>query len=114
MSSRDWLEQAVALESDRFYFLFTLSTSAGYEDGGTEMEIFQSVRVVVKSLFVLLLCSVGDGRESELSYVTCGSLVKLLNTRHNVRLHSHDVKYGSGKLYFDIMHLQYHSQALDA
>ncbi|XP_077149540.1 stromal cell-derived factor 2-like protein 1 [Ranitomeya variabilis] len=29
-------------------------------------------------------------------YVTCGSVVKLLNTRHNVRLHSHDVKYGSG------------------
>ncbi|CAJ0964633.1 unnamed protein product [Ranitomeya imitator] len=28
-------------------------------------------------------------------YVTCGSVVKLLNTRHNVRLHSHDVKYGS-------------------
>ncbi|XP_078082044.1 stromal cell-derived factor 2-like [Mustelus asterias] len=32
---------------------------------------------------------------SELSYVTCGSVIKLLNTRHNVRLHSHDVKYGS-------------------
>lgn len=28
--------------------------------------------------------------------VTCGSVVKLLNTRHNVRLHSHDVRYGSG------------------
>ncbi|XP_043574423.1 stromal cell-derived factor 2-like [Chiloscyllium plagiosum] len=33
---------------------------------------------------------------SDLSYVTCGSVIKLLNTRHNVRLHSHDVKYGSG------------------
>ena len=29
-------------------------------------------------------------------YVTCGSALKLLNTGHNVRLHSHDVKYGSG------------------
>lgn len=29
-------------------------------------------------------------------YVTCGSVVKLLNTNYNVRLHSHDVKYGSG------------------
>lgn len=28
--------------------------------------------------------------------VTCGSVVKLLNVRHNVRLHSHDVRYGSG------------------
>lgn len=58
------------------------------------MEILQTVHVIVKSLFVLLLCSVCEGRESD--YVTCGSLVKLLNTRHNVRLHSHDVKYGSG------------------
>ncbi|CAG2162104.1 unnamed protein product [Oppiella nova] len=30
------------------------------------------------------------------SYVTCGSLIKLMNTNYNVRLHSHDVKYGSG------------------
>ncbi|KAJ7309075.1 hypothetical protein JRQ81_008373 [Phrynocephalus forsythii] len=28
--------------------------------------------------------------------VTCGSVVKLLNPRHGVRLHSHDVRYGSG------------------
>uniref|UniRef100_A0AAV2MNK7 MIR domain-containing protein n=1 Tax=Knipowitschia caucasica TaxID=637954 RepID=A0AAV2MNK7_KNICA len=37
-----------------------------------------------------------EARDSDLNLVTCGSLVKLLNTRHNVRLHSHDVKYGSG------------------
>ena len=29
-------------------------------------------------------------------FVTCGSSLKLLNTYNNVRLHSHDVKYGSG------------------
>ena len=29
-------------------------------------------------------------------YVTCGSVLKLQNTRNGVRLHSHDVKYGSG------------------
>lgn len=29
-------------------------------------------------------------------YVTCGSLVKLFNTDYRVRLHSHDVKYGTG------------------
>ena len=28
--------------------------------------------------------------------VTCGSTVKLMNSQHKVRLHSHDVKYGSG------------------
>nr|XP_028564304.1 stromal cell-derived factor 2 isoform X2 [Podarcis muralis] len=36
----------------------------------------------------------GDGSPSGL--VTCGSVVKLLNPRHGVRLHSHDVRYGSG------------------
>eukprot|EP00096_Caligus_rogercresseyi_P010667 TRINITY_DN3972_c0_g1_i1.p1 TRINITY_DN3972_c0_g1~~TRINITY_DN3972_c0_g1_i1.p1 ORF type:complete len:214 (+),score=74.60 TRINITY_DN3972_c0_g1_i1:76-717(+) len=28
--------------------------------------------------------------------VTCGSTIKLLNVHHKVRLHSHEVKYGSG------------------
>ncbi|GFY44230.1 stromal cell-derived factor 2 [Trichonephila inaurata madagascariensis] len=30
------------------------------------------------------------------SYVTCGSVIKLLNNHLKVRLHSHEVKYGSG------------------
>jgi len=30
------------------------------------------------------------------NYVTCGSVIKLLNTYHSVRLHSHEVQYGSG------------------
>lgn len=58
--------------------------------------MIHAVRGLVRSLLLLLLWSSCEGRESELNYVTCGSLVKLLNTRHNVRLHSHDVKYGSG------------------
>jgi len=29
-------------------------------------------------------------------FVTCGSAIKLANSDNNVRLHSHDVKYGSG------------------
>lgn len=62
------------------------------------MEIINAIHVFVKSLLFLLLWSNCEGRESELNFVTCGSLVKLLNTRHNVRLHSHDVKYGSGNL----------------
>lgn len=28
--------------------------------------------------------------------MTCGSIVKLMNTDLRLRLHSHDVKYGSG------------------
>ncbi len=34
--------------------------------------------------------------EFEYDYVTCGSVLKLINGRLGVRLHSHDVKYGSG------------------
>ena len=30
------------------------------------------------------------------SFVTCGSALKLLNTDFGVRLHSHEVRYGSG------------------
>lgn len=33
---------------------------------------------------------------SDFKYVTCGSVLKLHNPKHNVRLHSHEVKYGSG------------------
>ncbi|KAG8455915.1 hypothetical protein GDO86_001925 [Hymenochirus boettgeri] len=47
-------------------------------------------------LFVSCLCCWHLGLGNDIEYVTCGSVVKLLNTRHNVRLHSHDVKYGSG------------------
>lgn len=32
----------------------------------------------------------------EFKHVTCGSSVKLFNNRQGIRLHSHDVKYGSG------------------
>ena len=30
------------------------------------------------------------------SYVTCGSVIKLVNDNYKLGLHSHDVKYGSG------------------
>lgn len=56
-----------------------------------------SVNAALRVLVLVLgLWSGCETRESEQNLVTCGSLVKLLNTRHNVRLHSHDVKYGSG------------------
>jgi len=34
--------------------------------------------------------------ESELQYVTCGSIISLVHVPTNSRLHSHDVKYGGG------------------
>lgn len=30
------------------------------------------------------------------NHVTCGSVLKLLNVDYRIRLHSHDVKYGTG------------------
>lgn len=47
--------------------------------------------------FFFLLCALGRVKGAEVGAVTCGSVLKLLNTRHNVRLHSHEVKYGSGE-----------------
>ncbi|XP_016363109.1 stromal cell-derived factor 2-like protein 1 [Sinocyclocheilus anshuiensis] len=57
------------------------------------------LRVISVFLAVILVCFMFaqcGARDLDSSYVTCGSVVKLLNTRHSVRLHSHDVKYGSG------------------
>ncbi|XP_017779409.1 PREDICTED: stromal cell-derived factor 2 [Nicrophorus vespilloides] len=52
-------------------------------------------------LLMALICwitgnSVTYTQAAKQKYVTCGSLIKLLNTDHRVRLHSHDVKYGTG------------------
>jgi len=46
--------------------------------------------------FLFLITLTESAQKMNYEFVTCGSLIKLLNTRHNVRLHSHDVKYGSG------------------
>jgi len=51
---------------------------------------------VVIVLYVYLSFISLDIVEFHYDYVTCGSVLKLLNVRSNVRLHSHDVKYGSG------------------
>ncbi|XP_072921390.1 uncharacterized protein [Hemitrygon akajei] len=50
----------------------------------------------LQSMEFIIDWSSGDHKVSDLSYVTCGSVIKLLNTLRNVRLHSHEVKYGSG------------------
>ncbi|CAH0557963.1 unnamed protein product [Brassicogethes aeneus] len=49
--------------------------------------------------FTLIVCLAifpHFGEAAKQKYVTCGSVVKLLNTDYKVRLHSHDVKYGTG------------------
>lgn len=45
---------------------------------------------------VLLLLLLGQAYCRGPQQVTCGSAIKLVNKIHKVRLHSHDVKYGSG------------------
>lgn len=54
-----------------------------------------SMRVLVSSFAILSLyisCIQGRGTQ----HVTCGSVLKLVNVDYNVRLHSHEIKYGSG------------------
>lgn len=47
---------------------------------------------------VLLLSSLIGILDANMKYpyVTCGSVLKLINRNFQVRLHSHDIKYGSG------------------
>ncbi|XP_063979542.1 stromal cell-derived factor 2 [Diachasmimorpha longicaudata] len=48
-------------------------------------------------LIIIVLQSLTPlAKAREPTYVTYGSIVKLLNVAYNVRLHSHDIKYGSG------------------
>ncbi|CAH8506765.1 unnamed protein product [Heterobilharzia americana] len=49
------------------------------------------------AVFVLISYSViiSDSNAQQ-GTVTCGSVLKLVNTDYNVRLHSHEVQYGSG------------------
>ncbi|XP_002736235.1 stromal cell-derived factor 2-like [Saccoglossus kowalevskii] len=51
---------------------------------------------LVVSSFCLILSTFADDEIIEYEFVTCGSVIKLKNSKYNVRLHSHDVKYGSG------------------
>lgn len=69
------------------------------------MDPVKAIRVYLDFFLLFFIFAKCQGRDSDSDYVTCGSLVKLLNTRHNVRLHSHDVKYGSGNLPIQEMNL---------
>lgn len=51
-------------------------------------------RSILSLLSFLLILSIVESRGPQ--QVTCGSVIKLQNVFHKVRLHSHDVKYGSG------------------
>lgn len=58
---------------------------------------FQTMLLNLKCVLLLLQILLTDITQTEgLSEVTCGSVVKMLNTEFQVRLHSHDVMYASG------------------
>uniref|UniRef100_A0A2P2I1F1 Stromal cell-derived factor 2-like n=1 Tax=Hirondellea gigas TaxID=1518452 RepID=A0A2P2I1F1_9CRUS len=48
-----------------------------------------------RHLVIFFLNALGYGTSAN-TYVSCGSVTKLFNPHYRVRLHSHDVKYGSG------------------
>lgn len=48
------------------------------------------------SLFTLCLIDYAFAKARSNQFVTCGSVVKIMNVDYRVRLHSHDVKYGTG------------------
>ncbi|XP_005111764.1 stromal cell-derived factor 2 [Aplysia californica] len=55
--------------------------------------------VLTHSFLLFLIYSFIDSATPanfDYDFVTCGSALKIKNSAHNVRLHSHDVKYGSG------------------
>lgn len=56
----------------------------------TDMDLMQG--------FILFFVSLihPSVQSTDQPYVTCGSVVKLVNVNYRVRLHSHDIKYGSG------------------
>uniref|UniRef100_A0A8D8X0M4 Stromal cell-derived factor 2 n=1 Tax=Cacopsylla melanoneura TaxID=428564 RepID=A0A8D8X0M4_9HEMI len=55
-----------------------------------------SKRLSVIPILVLFLVEYSTAKARSNQYVTCGSVVKLMNVDYRVRLHSHDVKYGTG------------------
>jgi len=47
-------------------------------------------------MYLIFMDNAPTTRSFDYDYVTVGSAFKLLNKAHSVRLHSHEVKYGSG------------------
>ncbi|XP_045505987.1 stromal cell-derived factor 2 [Colias croceus] len=59
-------------------------------------KFFGSIMNLLGFLIFLLICGIEISEGSKAEFVTCGTILKLINTDLRLRLHSHDVKYGSG------------------
>lgn len=59
--------------------------------------LLRSVTVVLfYKILLTIFIFMGSATAKGTRYVTCGSVLKLMNIDFNVRLHSHDVKYATG------------------
>ncbi|XP_076362127.1 stromal cell-derived factor 2-like isoform X1 [Tachypleus tridentatus] len=54
---------------------------------------FLVILLILNLVIFSTFCHCGD---VHYPYVTCGSIIKIQNISYKVRLHSHDIKYGSG------------------
>lgn len=66
-----------------------------------EMHSFKPSRTmwrmwIATAVVSIFIGQVTGARQQHYPYVTCGSLIKLVNTHFGHRLHSHEVQYGSG------------------
>lgn len=66
-----------------------------YEEMMKQLSSAEILKLLCHAFLVQCLIALVDSKD-EFKYVTCGSVVKLYNQRQGIRLHSHDVKYGSG------------------
>ena len=62
---------------------------------GTRFNVMNNMFLIILVL-ITLSCHLVHASSKHLSEVTCGSVVKLVNANYLSKLHSHDVKYGSG------------------
>lgn len=60
------------------------------------MNLLSFICLQFRFIFLLTLLYFSVSANTKPNYVTCGTVLKLLNRDEDVRLHSHDVKYGSG------------------
>uniref|UniRef100_A0A1L8DVW8 MIR domain-containing protein n=1 Tax=Nyssomyia neivai TaxID=330878 RepID=A0A1L8DVW8_9DIPT len=56
----------------------------------------RSLEAIFYLVLMVIVCNVAGTEAARAKYVTCGSVLKLLNVAYQMRLHSHDVKYGTG------------------
>ncbi|VDK68848.1 unnamed protein product [Litomosoides sigmodontis] len=64
-----------------------------FNSNSVEVSIKMFLKFLVLSILYFVTLNTSQTHDE---FVTCGSVVKLKNNQEGVRLHSHDVKYGSG------------------